>query len=85
MILLDVIFYSFLVVVFFQAIYYGVLFGSFAFIKLDKKPFKNLSVSVLICAKNEADNLKQFLPSIFKQNYSNFEVVLINSARQTSG
>jgi len=80
MILLDVIFYSFLVVVFIQAIYYGVLFGSFAFKKLDKKPFKNLPVSVLICAKNEADNLKQFLPSIFKQNYSNFEVVLINDA-----
>ena len=40
----------------------------------------DLPISVIICAKNEAENLKQFIPSILDQNYSNFEVVLINDA-----
>ncbi len=38
----------------------------------------NTPVSVIICAKNEAENLKTNLPAIFSQNYPNFEVVLIN-------
>lgn len=39
-----------------------------------------MPVSVIICAKNEAKNLKTFLPLIITQNYSNFEIVLINDA-----
>ncbi|WP_317192849.1 glycosyltransferase [Aureivirga marina] len=35
---------------------------------------------MLVCAKNEAENLKKFLPSIANQNYPNFEIVLINDA-----
>ncbi len=35
-------------------------------------------VSVLICAKDEAENLKSFLPDVYNQDYPNFEVVLIN-------
>ncbi|MEJ6793139.1 MAG: glycosyltransferase [Lacinutrix sp.] len=80
MILLDIIFYSFVVVVCIQVIYYGVIFGSFAYGKTEKKDQKNYPISVLICAKNEAKNLKKNLPSILEQNYSNFEVVLINDA-----
>jgi len=37
-------------------------------------------VSVIICAKNEEENLKNFLPSIMEQNYPNFEIVVINDA-----
>ncbi len=37
-------------------------------------------VSVIICAKNEAENLKNFIPSILDQNYPNFEVILVNDA-----
>lgn len=80
MILLDVVFYSFVVVVVIQVIYYGVLFGSFAFSDTEKRTSKKIPVSILICAKNEAENLKQFLPSVLNQSYSNFEVVLINDA-----
>ena len=80
MLLLDIVFYSFVVIVCIQVVYYGIIFGSFAFHNPIKKKHKNLSVSVLICAKNEAKNLKQFLPSILNQDYENFEVVLINDA-----
>ncbi|WP_034062034.1 glycosyltransferase [Lacinutrix jangbogonensis] len=80
MILLDIIFYSLVVVVCIQVLFYGVLFGRFAFKKAKNKPSKNLPISVIICAKNEAKNIKQFLPSILNQKYSKFEVVLINDA-----
>ncbi|SKB66843.1 hypothetical protein SAMN05660776_2412 [Salegentibacter holothuriorum] len=40
----------------------------------------NLPVSVIVCAKNEAENLKNFLPPILDQDYSNFEVIIINDA-----
>jgi biofilm PGA synthesis N-glycosyltransferase PgaC len=35
-------------------------------------------VSVIICARNEADNLTEFLPKILSQNYPDFEVVIVN-------
>ncbi len=35
-------------------------------------------VSVIICSKDEAVNLKQFLPFILKQEYPDFEVIVIN-------
>ena len=35
-------------------------------------------VSVIICARNEADNLTEFLPKILSQNYPEFEVVVVN-------
>ncbi len=35
-------------------------------------------VTVIICARNEDDNLTEFLPKILMQNYSEFEVVVVN-------
>ncbi len=80
MILLDFIYYAFIVVVVIQVIFYVFFFGRFAFIKQRKVSQKNIAVSVLICAKNEAKNLKNFLPSIINQVYPDFEIVLINDA-----
>src|SRR5690606_20033884 len=37
-------------------------------------------VSVIICAKNEAENLQKNIPHILAQNYPDFELVLINDA-----
>lgn len=52
----------------------------FAFAKSKSASSKNISISVIVCAKNEAENLKKFLPSIINQNYGKFEIVLINDA-----
>lgn len=38
----------------------------------------NEAVSIIISAKNEAENLKKFLPKILNQNYLKFELVIIN-------
>lgn len=35
-------------------------------------------VSVIICAKNEDDNLTEFLPKILIQDYPEFEVIVVN-------
>ncbi|GAA4812409.1 glycosyltransferase [Litoribaculum gwangyangense] len=79
---LDVVFCTFVVVVFIQVLIYIFLFGKFAFLKQEKKTLSNIPVSVIICAKNEAKNLKVFLPLIIEQDYTNFEIVLINDGSQ---
>ncbi len=35
-------------------------------------------VTVIICAKNEAENLRNFLPLILEQEYPEFQVVVVN-------
>lgn len=77
---LDYLFYAFIAVVFIQVTYYIFFLGRFAFLKEKNTSPKEFPVSVIICAKNEAKNLKMFLPSVINQNYSNFEIVLINDA-----
>ena len=53
---------------------------SFASAKPTKLPGGKVPVSVIVCAKNEAENLKKFIPAILNQNYPDFEVILINDA-----
>ena len=74
------LFYIFVAVAVIQVIYY-LSFSVFSFSSDTKQSQKqNLPISVIICAKNEAENLQKFIPSILKQNYTNFELVLINDA-----
>lgn len=35
-------------------------------------------VSIIVCARNEAANLRQFLPSVLEQDHPDFEVVVVN-------
>ncbi len=37
-------------------------------------------VSVVICAKNEEDNLRKNLPEVLEQDYPEFEVIVVNDA-----
>ncbi|MEP1488672.1 MAG: glycosyltransferase [Algibacter sp.] len=78
--ILDFVCCAFAGVVIIQVICHVFLFGKFAFIKSTKQIAKTPAVSVIICAKNESENLKSFLPAILSQAYSNFEIVLINDA-----
>ena len=36
------------------------------------------AVSVIICAKNEDENLTEFLPKVLTQDYPDFEVIVVN-------
>lgn len=61
-----------------QLCYYLFIFSRFSSFKSSKKGNLNTPISVLICARNESENLQQFLPKIISQQYQNFEIVLIN-------
>ncbi|WGK65115.1 glycosyltransferase [Croceiramulus getboli] len=44
-------------------------------------PFsKHQPVSIILCAKNEVENLRQHLPLLLEQRHPQFEIVLINDA-----
>ena len=77
---LDIVFYSFICIILCQFFYYGIVFSRFAFSKVNPSKPKNIPVSVIVCAKNEAENLKSFIPLILNQDYPEFELVLINDA-----
>jgi len=77
---LDFLFYGFIAVVIIQVLFYVFLFGKFAFSRQKKVASKNIAISVIICAKNEAENLKKFLTAIIEQEYPDFEIVVINDS-----
>ncbi|MEX1187883.1 MAG: glycosyltransferase [Bacteroidia bacterium] len=44
-----------------------------------KEADENLpSVSVVICARNEEENIEKYLPLVLNQDYPNFEVIVVN-------
>jgi len=43
------------------------------------EPFKFPGISIIITAKNEAENLEKNLPYILNQDYPNFQVVVVNN------
>ena len=78
--MLNVIFILFIVVVATQLFYYGIIFSKFAFAKVAKSTPKKIPVSVIVCAKNEAENVIKFIPILAEQNYPDYEIVLIDDA-----
>ena len=75
----TVLTYSFVVIAVIQIVYY-LFFLSFAFHKSRKANSSGIPVSVIVCAKNEAENLSRLIPLLLQQEYSSFELVLINDA-----
>ncbi len=72
-----VVFIIFILSVFIQFVYYVLIFRKLAFYK-SKIHKRKFPVSVMICAKDEAENLKKILPEIYNQDHHDFEVVLID-------
>ena len=63
-----------------QFIYYILILGKFSFAKKQNIVANKTPVSVIICAKNEVENIKAFFPLLINQNYPDFEIVLIDDA-----
>lgn len=55
-------------------------FFSFSTLGIKNKIHPKVPVSVIICAKNEEENLRNFLPSILEQDYPDYEIIVINDA-----
>jgi biofilm PGA synthesis N-glycosyltransferase PgaC len=50
-----------------------------ALIKVDELPEQGkLPISVIICARNEEENLRKYLPIVLQQDYPKFEVIIVN-------
>lgn len=78
--MLDILFYSLIGITVIQLLYYVVIFGKFSFAKVQKSNPKRIPVSVIVCAKNEAENVRNFVPLLTKQDYPDFEIVLIDDS-----
>jgi glycosyltransferase involved in cell wall biosynthesis len=78
--MLLLILYFFIVIVAVQLSYYLGVFGKFAFAKAQKITPKRIPISVIVCAKNEEENVAKFIPLLAEQNYPDFEIVLIDDA-----
>lgn len=61
-----------------QLFYLIVYLSRFAFYKPKQEGANQPPVSVVICARNELENLQKFLPLVLQQQYPNYEVVLVN-------
>lgn len=61
-----------------QLVYFLFFFLKLVLFKPKSNDEDEPAVSVVICAKNELENLQSFLPQILNQQYSNFEVVVVN-------
>lgn len=77
------LFYSFAVCCVYQFIYQLILIATILKTKKNKKDFSP-SVSIIICAKNEFENLTKNLPFILSQNYTDFEVIIVDDGSDKS-
>lgn len=70
----------FLLATLIQLAYWLFLFSRLIFYKEDEKKASDNRppVSVIICVRNEAENLKRFLPRFLTQEYPNFEILVVN-------
>ena len=66
-------------VTFINILYY-VLFSRFAFSKTEAITHSKTPVSLIVCAKNEVENLEENIPHWLAQTHPNFELILINDA-----
>ena len=75
-----VLLYFFGAVALINCVYYF-LFSKFSFLKSsENETSEKYPVSLIVCAKNEAENLQKHIPLWQNQNHPNFEIILINDA-----
>lgn len=74
------VFFAFCLFALIQFIYVIFIYGKLAFHRFHKEKNGNgtPALSVIIAARNEAENLYKFLPFILEQDYPNFEVLVVN-------
>lgn len=65
-----------------QLFYYFGIFSRLIFVKNKKITNTTEPVSIVICARNEAENLENNLPLVCEQEYPNFEVIVVNDCSE---
>jgi glycosyltransferase involved in cell wall biosynthesis len=76
----EIVFAAFCLVTIIQLFYYIAIFSRLAFYEVQaKSQSQQQPVSVIICARDEADNIVTNLPGVLVQNYpTSNEVILVN-------
>ncbi|GHE23729.1 glycosyltransferase [Sphingobacterium griseoflavum] len=69
-----------LILLFIQLYYIYAVYGKLATYKVEsyQGSVEKPGLSVVICAHNEQENLKAFLPTVLTQDYTDFEVVVVD-------
>ncbi len=65
-----------------QALYYLIVFLQPVCNKKPQGGSQRPPVSVIVCARNECENLRQFLPKVLEQDYPDFEVIVVNDCSE---
>ncbi|MBA3987098.1 MAG: glycosyltransferase [Flavobacteriales bacterium] len=76
----TVLLIAFAVITAVNCVFY-IIFSKFSFSQPFSPARKNsIPISLIVCSKNESENLKKHIPLWLKQNYPNFEIILVNDA-----
>lgn len=78
---MQLAYYSFIIGALLQIAFWGIGFARLVRHRIRNQstsPQKLPPVSVVICAKNEAKNIQQYLPVVLTQQHPNYEVVVVN-------
>ncbi len=69
--------YSAIQIFYYLYFYLAVFLHKHSETETEKKP-----VSIIICARNESGNLRNFLPAVLEQDYSDYEVIVVNDCSE---
>tara|TARA_B110000046_G_scaffold185894_1_gene230187 strand:+ start:2915 stop:4045 length:1131 start_codon:yes stop_codon:yes gene_type:complete len=75
---IGIVFLVFCAALFIQILYLLIFYARLLLYK--PKPVEDVSfpVTIIVCARNEEDNLFHYLPKILEQDYPEFEVIVVN-------
>ena len=65
-----------------QLFYYLRYYLAVALFKPSETSSEKPPISVIICARNEAKNLDNFLPAVLEQDYPDYEVIVVNDCSE---
>ncbi len=65
-----------------QLFYYLYFYTAIHFYKPDGNTATRQPVSIIVCARNEGENLGKFLPSLLEQDYPDYEVIVVNDCSE---
>ena len=66
-----------------QIVYFSVFIAAFSK-KQDKRQPQPLPVSIIVCAHDEAENLKELIPALLSQDHPAFEVIVVDDRSNDS-
>jgi glycosyltransferase involved in cell wall biosynthesis len=81
-VLFLVLFYIFSSAAAIQLFYYLFFYLSIYIYRSAETEKTKQPVSIIICARNEAENLRNFLPAVLEQDYPEYEVILVNDCSE---